>query len=333
MTHKLQNVRWAHSLARLLCYVLFATALFVVGGYLWDNRDSLAPVLQVPAFLWLIPGILYLAALVGKGLNFDILARVYGVRVPLLDSVGLTASGLLYNYVVPGNASIPLRTLYMHRVLGLHYKEFFPISLAAFTFSTGIYCALAGIAAVVYGEIPSRAYALVVLAFCLGGLGLMLAMALPYHMLPSIGPPLGRLFSGWRRLCRSRKRFGEWLGLILLLAVIEVGLFYSIIWILGIQLTVAQTAIIVLARENSVFLRITPGAFGVAEGVQVFFAMQFGIEPAPILLAAVIARAIELLILSFISLGFAGRLTRQLATRSHDQVTDANAQTRPRGQI
>jgi hypothetical protein len=88
------------------------------------------------------------------------------------------------------------------------------------------------------------------------------------------------------------------------------------LFILGIELTVAQTAIIVLAKENSIFLRLTPGAFGIAEGVQVFFATQFGFDAAPILLAAIGARAIELLTLTCFSSAFASRFARLLASAS-----------------
>src|SRR5262249_28857042 len=104
--------------------MLFGLILLFISNYLWENRTSLAPIWRIAPLLWLIPCAFYTAALIGKGQTFDILARVYSVRVPIVDSIGLTASGLLSNYAIPGNASIPLRTLYMHRVLGLPYNKF-----------------------------------------------------------------------------------------------------------------------------------------------------------------------------------------------------------------
>jgi uncharacterized membrane protein YbhN (UPF0104 family) len=310
--------QWLWSTAKVLYYLLFAIALMVIGGYLWENRAALNPIWHAPTVLWLIPVLLYLGTLIAKGLSFDILVRVYDVRMPLLDSVGLTASGLLANYAVPGNASLPLRTLYMHRVLGLHYKDFVPIALAAFLFSLGLYGVFAGIAAFIFGKVPSHAYAIAILAFSGGGLALVLALALPYHALPLIGPRIESLLSGWRRLCRSRHDLAHWLGVVVLLSILEIGLFYSIVRILSIELTVVQTAIIVLAKECSVILRITPGGFGVAEGVQVFFGTQFGVEVSLILLAALIARAIELLTISSVSLALSGRLARKIAVGTRD---------------
>jgi uncharacterized membrane protein YbhN (UPF0104 family) len=304
---------WLGSIARVLYYLLFAIALAIVLIYLWENRAALKPVWRAPTVLWLIPIFLYLGTLIAKGLSFDILARVYDVRMPLLDSVGLTASGLLSNYAVPGNASLPLRTLYMHRVLGLHYKDFVPIALAAFVFSEGLYGIFLGIAAIIFGEVPSHAYAVAILAFSGGGLALTLALALPYHALPVVGARIESVLSGWRRLCHSRHGFAQWLGVVVVLSVLEIGLFYSIVRILSIELTIAQSAIIVLAKESSVVLRITPGGFGVAEGVQAFFGTQFGVDLSLILLAALILRAIELLIISSVSLALSGHLARRVA--------------------
>ena len=178
---------------KIAYYLLFVFALGVVGHFVWEERSSLDTVWDVPVYVWLISALLYLGTLGAKGLCFDILAGVHGIRVPLIDSVGLTASGLLSNYVVPGNVSIPLRTLYLHRVLGLHYKHFLSIALAAFIFSTGLYGAFAGIAALAYGQLPSRTYAVVMLVFSGGGVALIAAMLLPYHWLPLVGHGIERI--------------------------------------------------------------------------------------------------------------------------------------------
>ena len=89
--------------------------------------------------------------------------------------------------------------------------------------------------------------------------------------------------------------------------------FYSIVQSLKIEISLAQTAIMVLAKECSVFVRLTPGAFGLTEGVQVFFGLQFGAEAATILVAAIIARIIELVCLGLVSAALVPRLGRRLA--------------------
>jgi uncharacterized membrane protein YbhN (UPF0104 family) len=315
--------RWLWSAFKVIYYLLFILALGLISHIVWDNWSSLHAIWQIPPYLWVIPAVIYLGTLGSKGLSFDILARVHGMRVPTIDSFGLTACSLLSSYAVPG-MSISLRTLYLHRVLGLHYKHFLSVVLAAFVFSTGLYGIFAGVAALMYARLPSSSYALVMLAFSGGGLTLVVALLLSYGWLPVVGHPIERILAGWRLLLRARGLFAAWLCAEVLRATLEVAFFYSIIRLLEIEITLPQTAIMVLAKECSVFLRLTPGAFGLAEGVQVFFGLQFGVDAAAILLAAIVARVIELLCLSLISSVLAPRLGRKL-TRGARQWADAGA--------
>jgi uncharacterized membrane protein YbhN (UPF0104 family) len=317
-------------LFKVLSYLLLTAALGLAGLYLWRNRSSLEAAWQVPAHLWCVPVIVYLGTLLAKAFSFEILSRVYAVRVPLFDSLGLTASGLLSNYAAPGNISIALRTLYLYRVLGLHYKHFLPLVLAAFAFSTGLYGVLAGVAALIHGHVPSSIYASVMLLFSGGGLVVIIIMFLPYHWLPTIGRRIERFLAGWRRLHHSRRLFSQWLGIQFLLATLEVAFLYSIFRLLAIELTLAQTAIILLAKECSVFLRITPGAFGIAEGAQLFFATQFETDPALILLAAIIARGIELVWLSLLSVVFLRRLGDRLEAGKEHRTTANGPRSKPK---
>jgi uncharacterized membrane protein YbhN (UPF0104 family) len=314
--HRLDRKLWLTFKA--VYYSLFGLTLFVTCLYLWINRSSLAIAFNIASFRIVIPVITYFAMLIVRGLSFDTLAQVYGVRVDLIDSVGLTAWGGLSNYAVPGNAALPLRTLYLHRVLGLHYQDFLPLALVAFVFSTGLYGVLLGITALYYGIEPSPEYGRVILTFSGAGMALMLAAFIPYQSMSFLGTWVRHILAGWRMLYRSRMLFGKWLSLELLRAVLEMTFFYSIFTILGIQLTLIQTAITVLARETTIFLRVTPGAFGIAEGVQVFFATQFGADPASVLAAAIVARAIELVCLGVTSSVLMRRLSRRLTTNDQE---------------
>jgi uncharacterized membrane protein YbhN (UPF0104 family) len=323
---KLPHSKRFWSALKVFYYILFTLALATVGLYLWENRFSLDAVWHAPPYLWLTPALIYLGLLIVRSLTFDVLARVYGVRVPLFDSLGLTASGALSNYAVPGNMSLPLRSLYLHRVLGLHYRDFLPLAAASFVFSTGLYGILAGIVSLINGAVPTSAYGLAMLMFGGGGLAVVLAMSLPYHSLPLVGHSIEGLLAGWRLLYRSRTLFGQWLGLEILRAPLEVAFLYSIFYLLAIDLTLAQTTIIVLAKDCSIFLRITPGGFGIAEGVQVFFALQFGADPARVLLAAILGRAMEVVCLALVSSVLVRRLARRLAG---NQAPEMNASAPP----
>ena len=66
----------------------------------------------------------------------------------------------------------------------------------------------------------------------------------------------------------------------MLQAILAVAYFYMIFQLLGVKLTVLQTMIMVLARECSEFFRITPGAFGIAEGVRMLSTPHAPVRPA-----------------------------------------------------
>jgi hypothetical protein len=234
----------------------------------------------------------------------------------VLDSIAITAAGLLSNYAAPGNMSLPLRAVYMHRVHQLHYKDFLPIAGAGFVFSTGLYGILIGLIAIGVGTSPSGTYTGAVLFFFVVGLVLVLGLLFRYARLPLVGGWIEKVLFGWRQLCSSKSAFALWLAVVAVLAILEVALFYSIIRIIDIPLSLGETAIIVLAKENSIFFRITPGAFGIAEGVQVFFATQFGVGAPAILLAALIARVIELICLVILSFIFTTRLAKKVASNN-----------------
>ena len=156
--------------------------------FLWRNREALSSALRAPPYLWLIPVAIYFVMLVTKGLSFDLLVNTFGVRVPFVESLGITASGLLGNYALPGNASLPVRTLYLQRVHGLSYRDFLPIALAAYICSTGIY----GVLTAMFAS-PNRLqstptiYNSVIAVLGFGGIFLIVATLIPIRPIKLFG--------------------------------------------------------------------------------------------------------------------------------------------------
>jgi hypothetical protein len=294
-------------------YLLFLIILTGVGRFLWSNVDVLNELRAVAPGWWLLAAMLYLATLVAKGISFDILAGVFGVQVRLKDSIALTSTGLLANYMLPGNTAVPLRSLYLKRVYGLSYTRFIPMALAAFVFSTGLYGVMAGLAALVIGPVPSSSYNAVILLFSGGGLALMLMLLFSprYGWVPFVGHYIELALEGWRMLVSSHALFGRWLSVEFARAALEIAFFLTTVRMLGIDMSPWQALIITLAKECSVFLRLTPGAFGISEGVQAFFAFCFGLDVARVVLAGLTGRVLEILCLAPIS----GLLVRGLYAR------------------
>lgn len=310
-------------LARWLSLFLFAAVAVLIGVYLYQNHEVFVEFTRVPVYFWALPGALFFGTLLAKGLTFDVLARVYGVRISLRDSIALTTWGLLANFALPGNTALAFRTVYLHRVHGLNYRQFLPISAAAFICATGLYCVWAGIAALIVGGPWSPTVK--TLAVPLIGLGatLIVALQIPYRRFARLGGLAEKLLDGWRRLVSSRSLFGCWFGLELGRAALEVLLFFSIVRFLNIDLSLSQTAVMVLVKECSLVLRITPGAFGVAEGVLAFLALTFGVSPVQVVFAGLIYRCLELICLLAALVVFARRLIGQFNSVSGNVHTTA----------
>ncbi|MBA4219470.1 lysylphosphatidylglycerol synthase transmembrane domain-containing protein [Bosea vestrisii] len=284
-------------------YVLAAIIVAALVQFGRSNWDTIARMAEKPAWIWLVAAGLYLLALICRGIWFDILAMAFGARLPLRDSVALTASGLLGNYLLPGNTALPLRSLYLQRVHGLSYKRFIPIALAAFVFSTGAYGVAVGLLALGVGPVSSHAYLVVVSLFGFGGVALVLLLLLPFPFgkLPILGRFIDKALEGWRLLIASRRLLGSWLGVELIRAGLDATLFWAMARMFDVPLSFGQAAIITLVKDCSLFFRLTPGGFGVAEGVQAFFAIAFGLDASRIVLVGLAGRVVEIICLTVVT--------------------------------
>jgi uncharacterized membrane protein YbhN (UPF0104 family) len=307
----------------IVFYAIFALILVLAIGFIWQNRALLADLRAVGPATWAAAVIAYCASLVLRSLSFDIQARAFEARIPLGHSLALTSAGMLGNYALPGNTSILIRSIYLKRTIGLEYSRFVPLALAAFVFSTGLYGVIAGLAAWLLGPIRSEAYNTVILLFACGGVALMvfLLLPLPYERLPWVGRIAGLAMDGWRRLIASPRLLGTWFAVEFFRAVCEVTFFYLTVRMLGVEIDVVQALIITLAKECSIFIRLTPGSIGVAEGVQAFFAIAFGLNPASVVLAGLLGRLIELAVLLVVAVMFVPGLQRAIG-RGRESVDD-----------
>lgn len=306
---------WRSSL-KVLFYLTFAIALAVVGKFLFDNQEALKSIKQIPLESWILPVVFYSVTIIGKGLSFDILAIVLGIRIKLLDSIALTTSALVSNYALPGNVGIALRTIYMDRVHGLSYRTFLPLALTASIFGTGLYGIAAGIAALVFTATPLHGVSmLVVWAMISGGLTIVVVLA-GYNLW---GPGLGSLhkyinmvFEGWSLLLKRRKWFAVWLINECARACFEILFFYFVLHNLGLKVNLPQATTMMLIKENMTLLRLTPGGFGITEGIFAMFAIGYGLDPVKVVFASLICRVIELASLAALVLIFVRRVAKKL---------------------
>jgi len=294
---------WRRRAVTAAYYVLIAIIIVAVARFGRDNWETIETIVHKPLWMWALAALFYLGSLLFRGLWFDILAIALGGHVPLKDSLALTASGLLGNYLLPGNMALPLRSLYLQRLQGISYKRFIPIALAAVIFSTGVVGVAVGLVALLVGTVASKSYTVVVSLFGFGGAGLILLLVLPFPFgrLPFVGSFIEKALSGWRVLISSPRLVGRWQLIELGRVSMDVLSFWIVAQMFDMPVTLGQAAIITMVKDCAVFFRLTPGGFGVAEGVQAFFALAFGLDVARIILIGLACRVIENACLAVVS--------------------------------
>lgn len=307
---------WRRRLIAFSYYAFLAVIVVAVARFGRDHWDTLSIIASKPLWLWAPAIVLYLTLLVFRGLWFDILALVLGGRIPLKDSIALTASGILGNYFLPGNVSLPLRSFYLHTLHGISYKRFIPIALAAQVFSIGVVGIVVGIIALLLGPVSSPTYKIVVASFGFGGIAcvLLLILPLPFGRLPLIGSLIEKALAGWRQLISSPRLFGRWQLIELGRVVSDILFFWVVSQMFDLPLSLGQAAIISIVKDCAVFFRLTPGGLGVAEGVQAFFALAFGLDVPRIILIGLACRVIEIMCLAVVSALLMPGLKRRLGS-------------------
>ncbi|WID98758.1 lysylphosphatidylglycerol synthase transmembrane domain-containing protein [Bosea vestrisii] len=294
---------WKRRAVTLAYYLLIAVIVIAVVRFGRDNWNTIEIILNKPLWLWMLAALLYLMLLVFRGLWFDILAVALGGHMPLKDSVALTASGLLGNYFLPGNMALPLRSLYLQRLQGISYKRFIPIAIAAAMFSIGVVGVVVGLIALWLGPVASKPYTVVVSLFGFGGVGVILLLVLPFPFgrLPFIGSFVEKALAGWRVLISSPRLLGRWQLIEIGRASTDILFFWVVAQMFDLPITLGQAAIITMVKDCAVFFRLTPGGFGVAEGVQAFFALAFGLDVSRIIMIGLACRVIEIACLAVVS--------------------------------
>ena len=289
-----------NSFKKLAIIASFALLLVFVGAIGWliyKNRSDLSLIAATDWRYWAAAFAAYTIVNWLKGYSVVLLLSSIGVRLPLYESYSLQNISTLTNYSLPFHGGIGFRVLYMQRVHGLVYEMFLPISIMAFIVATGIYGLLTGGAALLHGKFYSYLYQSAMAIFVAGALVLVITPVLaPYmvrHNWP-MGKIIRRILRGWEIIVRDRRVFYEWVVSVILRAIMVTVVFYLACKALHINLDVWQIAVITLAKECSIIVKLTPGALGISEGVVAFFAAIYGVPVFQLIIVALGVRLVEL---------------------------------------
>lgn len=310
------------ALAKLLSYSVLALFVGTIGYLFYKNRSELGQFLDTDWRLWAAAFVAYTVTNWLKGYSFVLMLRAVGIDMGFRRSFDLQNLSTLTNYSLPLQGGIGFRVVYMQRVYNLNYKDFLPITLMAFTLATGIYGVLTGIAAVIHGAPYSHLYRLALMVFTAVSAGLIIAPALaPYlvrHHWP-FGNVLQRLLKGWKLFIQHRRILPEWVVSVILRAIAVTIVFALACKALQVELDIWQIAVITLAKECSIVVKLTPGALGISEGVVAFFAAIYGVPVLQLILVALGVRLVELAAAGLFGLIAYPAMSRDMINTRHDK--------------
>ena len=314
---------------KLLSYLLLAIAIYLIANLLFKNQYELSKLSEVTPIYWLLPLAAYLGALVLKSICFDMPLLMFGINVPLKDSIALSANSILSNYAVIGNSAFIFRTIYFEKLFLFSYKRYVPFFIILFILSTAIYGIIVGIAALYDGNSYTKVYLNTLYFFCGGSLITLLSfltimffgleLVKKSHFV--IGKEItNRLHSIIKKLQQNLKLISYWSILKLIQAGLDVLVFYLVARTIDLELSFPQAIIMVLVKECSVFIRLTPGSIGVAEGVLGIFATFFALDPSRVILANVVVRIIEIFCVGMISVILVRSLGQRLMNQNKGNI-------------
>lgn len=241
--------------------------------------------------------VLSVLSLVLRGLQFRAVALPFDVRLGRAEATGLSALHTLSNYL-PARGGILVRGVYLNRVHSMDPLDY--------TAMTGLWFAGNALSATVLGAasaltLPSPTSWQALAFFAIVSMLLVLAVGIGARTTSAVSLTrasrwLRRLSSGlrkWRSRGRWRISFAaSGLGL-LLVAALRFSVAASA---LGYSISLVEALIIQAVLSLSLIVSVTPGNVGVREALAFGLGLALRLDPAAALAAAVIERAVGLLV-------------------------------------
>ncbi|MCD6416960.1 MAG: flippase-like domain-containing protein [Planctomycetes bacterium] len=252
----------------------------------------------------------YLAMLLGlvvakrlaHGLRFRLLTSVLGLELGYWEAFGLVMSSSMYSSLAPGRAGLGAQALYLKKRHGLSYAHFASL-VAASNLLGFLAAALIGLVACLASQLSGRAAPsalvmafLAILLLCLGGFVVLLGLRrldVPGRV------PTQFLQSACRRLSDGMHTFWgrrDALVKVVLLQTVEITTSVASLWIacagVGLSVGLAPLISMVTLTLLALLLPLTPGNFGVSEGIISGAAHLWGLPVGTALMAALVRRAV-----------------------------------------
>jgi uncharacterized membrane protein YbhN (UPF0104 family) len=269
----------------------------VLVAALLQRADAWQPLARLsPANLTALAGV-SLLALGLQGLQFGVLARIFGLRLTGREALGLTCINNMMSYSVPVRGGTLVRAAYLQQVHGFALGGYAALTVSSHVVILGL-VALAGGALAWTVPAPRDLAGSLALGFVAAPVALVGALV-ALAGLADLGrrvPGLARHAAAFREgLTSWRRRPG--LAVRFVLVSLAVYLAHGLrLWVafhaIGVGATLPQVLLVQAAVAVASVVSFTPANLGTKEAVITLVAVLLGLAPAPALMAGLVDRAI-----------------------------------------
>jgi len=276
--------------------ILVALAIY----YLKNNISDFNQLAIVSPWLIILLVILFLITYVAiSSINLYLL-KPLGVNLEVKESFMLSVMTGFYNLITPFRGGMAARAVYLKKKYKFPYIDFLA-TLAASYVLIFLVAGIVGLFSVYYIYKITAQLSLIILGVFLVSTLSMLFIIIFSPRIPETKYPwlnrFIRVINGWHLIRKNKKVVLATLFFSFLQLLIGSTMLYLQFRVFGIQIPFTSTLFITALNSIGILLAITPAGLGITEAITVFSASTLGILPAQSLSAALLGRAISLIVL------------------------------------
>jgi uncharacterized membrane protein YbhN (UPF0104 family) len=264
---------------------------------LLQSADAWRPLARLSLASLTALAVVSLAALGVQGLQFGVLARIFGMRLTGREALGLTCINNMMSYSLPVRGGTLVRAAYLQQVHGFALGSYAALTVSSHVVILGL-VALAGgaLAWTVPAHLDvARSLALgfvaapVVLVGALLGLAGLADLGRRVPGLAGHAQAFRHGLASWRRHPGLAARFA-------LVSLVVFAVHGLRLWVafraLGVAASLPEVLLVQAAVAVASVVSFTPANLGTKEAVITLVAVLIGLDPSPALVAGLLDRAI-----------------------------------------
>ncbi len=284
------------TLGILVLLILIAFAIY----YIYQNINDFKQLSLVYPFLLIILVFLVLFHLLITGLmNYQPL-RVFNVKLAFGEIFSLAIITRFYNLITPFKGGMAARAVYLKKKHKFPYTDFLA-TLAASYVLIFLVVSLIGIISTLIIFYSTGVFSWIIFL-------IFLAVFFPLVFIITFSPKFPetrnywinriiRVINGWHLIKDNKKVIFLVSFLSLIQLLIGAFMLYLQFRVFGIEVSYTATLFLAAIASIGLIIGLTPAGLGVSEAIIVFSALTIGIAPAESLSAALLGRAVSLVVL------------------------------------